>query len=45
MESIANVKNPGQLKNISYSYIYAYDFSKQRHILSKAGMDSSYWFT
>ena len=24
-----------QLKNISYSYIYAYDFSKQRHILSK----------
>ena len=24
-----------QLKNISYSYIYAYDFSKQRRILSK----------
>ena len=24
-----------QLKNISYSYIYVYDFSKQRRILSK----------
>ena len=24
-----------QLKNISYSYIFAYDFSKQRRILSK----------
>ena len=24
-----------QLKNISYNYIYSYDFSKQKHILSK----------
>lgn len=24
-----------QLKNISYSYIYAYDFAKQRRILSR----------
>ena len=24
-----------QLKNISYSYIYSYDFSKQKNILSK----------
>ena len=30
-----SVSSSGTLKNISYSYIYSYDFSKQKNILSK----------
>ena len=30
-----------KLKNISYSYIYSYDFSKQKNILSKQGHPTS----